>query len=258
MKLNPLKSAFPKSVSGSGDLPKPSPIRKQYKPSVRRELVAGGDIKWKPIDRAAAMMTAKAHWLCLPPPETKKENNMSTMDKAIDKLRHKETAVAVFETPTKSLLSESEAIKVLQDPKSACNKESALNADIANKFILETEKSLSQTQDLFNRAIDARNAMEAMCDSWKSAWCEFMLTNGQRLQDLRMNRIASETEIRQMMAGFRDVRQFFLDKDYQEERVRLKEFVELCERLKVLKESGFLDTVSDTMLNLSLGKRRDS
>jgi hypothetical protein len=30
--------------------------------------------------------------------------------------------------------------------------------------------------------------------------------------------------------------------------VRLREFVELCERLQKLKESGFLDAVADTMI----------
>jgi len=35
------------------------------------------------------------------------------------------------------------------------------------------------------------------------------------------------------------------------ERKRLSEFVDLCERLKKLKDSGFLDTVADTMIRLA-------
>lgn len=67
------------------------------------------------------------------------------------------------------------------------------------------------------------------------------------IRDVRMNIIP---EIAQLMNGLRDVRKFFLDKDYKEEMGRLKEFVELMERLQALKKSGFLDTVADTILKL--------
>ena len=40
--------------------------------------------------------------------------------------------------------------------------------------------------------------------------------------------------------------------DYKEEVARLKDFVDLCERLQKLKESGFLDSVADTMLGLAV------
>jgi hypothetical protein len=53
------------------------------------------------------------------------------------------------------------------------------------------------------------------------------------------------------MANLREVRAFFLDKDYATELARLREFVEVCERLKLLKDCGFLDTVADTMLRLA-------
>jgi hypothetical protein len=52
------------------------------------------------------------------------------------------------------------------------------------------------------------------------------------------------------MAALKDVRQFFLNENHETEVARLKEFVELCERLQKLKASGFLDTVADTMLKL--------
>ena len=175
---------------------------------------------------------------------------MKPMEKMIGRPEELRTE---FDLKPKSTLKVEEARKVLEDPNSDCNKNSVENSDIAKRFIARTEQSLEKTEELFNRAIDARNAMDEMCDRWKASWVEFQETSDQRLKDLRMTRMAMESEIRQMMAGFREVRQFFLDKDYQEERVRLKEFVELCERLKALKESGFLDTVSDTMLNLSIG-----
>jgi hypothetical protein len=51
--------------------------------------------------------------------------------------------------------------------------------------------------------------------------------------------------------ALKDVRQFFLGPDYEREQKRLVEFVDLCERLKRLKDSGFLDTVADTMIRLA-------
>jgi hypothetical protein len=49
------------------------------KPSVRkRELVAGGDIKWKPVDKQAAMLLAKSPWYNHPPTNTTKSHGPDT------------------------------------------------------------------------------------------------------------------------------------------------------------------------------------
>jgi hypothetical protein len=61
--------------------------------------------------------------------------------------------------------------------------------------------------------------------------------------------VVSETSA--MTGPLREVRQFFLGSDYDAEIKRLREFVDLCERLNKLKESGFLDSVADTMLKLA-------
>jgi hypothetical protein len=53
------------------------------------------------------------------------------------------------------------------------------------------------------------------------------------------------------MTALGDVRQFFLEDDYKKEIARLHEFIDLCERLKALKEEGLLDAVSDIILKLS-------
>ena len=53
-----------------------------------------------------------------------------------------------------------------------------------------------------------------------------------------------------MITPLRDVREFFLGREYDQQMARLTEFVELCERLEKLKESGFLDSVAETMLRL--------
>jgi hypothetical protein len=78
----------------------------------------------------------------------------------------------------------------------------------------------------------------------------FVVKTKEHLKSIRDTRMSLIPEVAQMMNSLRDVRKFFLDKDYKEEMTRLREFVELCERLKVLKDSGFLDSIADTMLKL--------
>jgi len=71
---------------------------------------------------------------------------------------------------------------------------------------------------------------------------------------IRSSRMTVIAETHQVAKALKDVREFFLGSDYAEETKRLGEFVELCERLKALKECGFLDTVADTMINLAESK----
>lgn len=122
---------------------------------------------------------------------------------------------------------------------------------IVKKLTSMAGKEVAEAEDLLTRANDARVAMDVMANSFKTSWIEFAQSGDERLKELRMLRLANEGEIRQLMASFREVRQFFLDKDYATEIARLKDFVDTCERLQKLKESGFLDSVADTMLKLS-------
>ena len=127
-----------------------------------------------------------------------------------------------------------------------------LNHEIATEFVKRSEKAVDSTTQLMQRTMDARAAMDVLCETWKADWLDFQNTSDSRLKEMRMTRMAMDSEMRQIMAGCREIRNFFLDKDYSVERERLKEFVDICERLQRLKESGFLDAVSDTMLRLAV------
>ena len=81
---------------------------------------------------------------------------------------------------------------------------------------------------------------------------KFRVDTKRYLEDIRSTRYAMVTEAAQMIGPLKEVRQFFLGGDYKEEVARLKDFVDLCERLQKLKESGFLDSVADTMLGLAV------
>jgi hypothetical protein len=66
-----------------------------------------------------------------------------------------------------------------------------------------------------------------------------------------MTRMAIVAETALSLKPFEDVRRFFLSDQHAEEITRLREFVDLCERLQRLKATGFLDTVADTILRLA-------
>ena len=70
------------------------------------------------------------------------------------------------------------------------------------------------------------------------------------LPELRNWRMSMDAELSMVLKHFGEVRQFFLSDKHDAEVKRLREFVELMERLKALKDSGFLDRVADTMLKL--------
>lgn len=219
----------------------------------QRELVAGGDILWKPVDSTARRVIQKAPWWSfpipvsnyVPPVDTPKPGfNQPLLVPKKPKPPMKNSTNVVERVP-KDGAYEGQQITT-QKPNEQ------LNAEIASEFVKRSGTALDKTSVLLEKAMDACAAMDAMCDYWKESWVDFQDTSDKRLTDFRMFRMAMDTEIRQLMAGIRDVRQFFLDKDYEKERDRLKEFVELCERLKALKESGFLDTVAETMLTLSI------
>jgi len=113
------------------------------------------------------------------------------------------------------------------------------------------EKDVSKSEDLVERARSATAAIDHLANHVEVEWmaCEGKIAEA--LKAARSKKFALRTETRAMMEAFKDVRQFFLDDDYGEQIRRLDEFVSLCERLEKLKDSGFLDTVADTMLKLS-------
>lgn len=132
------------------------------------------------------------------------------------------------------------------------------HGELLTSFVKRTGKAIDQSSELVASAMDARAAMDTMCDTFKETWINFQDTTDARLRELRITRMAMDTEMRQLMASCREVRAFFLDKDYAVEVARLKDFVETCERLQKLKDSGFLDTVADTMIRLADTQNKSS
>lgn len=108
---------------------------------------------------------------------------------------------------------------------------------------------------LASAAVDARSVLEEATNGIGGIMADFEDKTASALQTLRARRMSVVTECQSIMNALSDIRRFFLDKDYQSERDRLSEFVELCERMNALKESGFIDAISDTILKLSVSEK---
>jgi hypothetical protein len=195
-----------------------------------KETVVNSDsIKWKPVDQTAARVVAAAPWWARPPePEA---TFMSGKPQEEARVR------------TKQSLNEKGFVE--EQVETASLMPVALEAHEKQiKYDLKT------SDQLIERAHEAIEAIQFLGAEVVGPWAECQERLKTAIHDVREHRIALGSETRQLLAALRDVRIFFLDADYEKQIGRLKEFVDLCERLKVLKESGFLDTIADTMLKL--------
>lgn len=123
--------------------------------------------------------------------------------------------------------------------------------DVQAIICAEIAKLPKETRPNVQAAEDARRIIGELTDGIGADMEKFRADTKSYLEDIRRTRFAMVTEASQMIGPLKEVRQFFLGGDYKEEAARLKDFVELCERLQKLKESGFLDSVADTMLRLA-------
>lgn len=125
-----------------------------------------------------------------------------------------------------------------------------VNRELAAQLHQKTAQAIKDTDVLLKQAMDARLALDQMCDYWNKDWAEFLATSDDRLKQIRQFRMAFDAETRQVMATWREVRQFGLDKEHDEQVAKLKDFVDVCERLQKLKTTGFLDGIVDTLIKL--------
>lgn len=249
MKFLALKEALESVLSIPEPAPKPDPDPIQiqfFSPSEKKQHVVGGDIIRTPIDRTAAMVIAKAPWWAQPPQEQFQPIDFKPVKPEPVKPKPKKKQ-RMSETPTQHKIhhpGQSPGIVIT-------NKDNdVLNAEMAMGAVRSGTKSITEADQLVAKALDARAALDVMADTWKKSWLDFVDESDQRLAWLRQTRMAFDTETRVLMASLRDVRQFLSDPKHDGEIAKLKEFVDLCERLQTLKSSGFLDTVADTLLKL--------
>jgi hypothetical protein len=203
-------------------IPEPKPLKPwKFKPRTR---IDGGDPVRTPVDRVAARVVAPAPWWAMPP-STKQPT-----------------------PPEKQHTQPKKRMNTTQQPRD--KSETEIGTEVVKKSTKMFTSSVLESENLVERAKEATAAIEYLSNHTKKEWLECHDELKAAIADMRSKKFAIENESRQMLAALGDIRQFFLDDRHEEQVKRLSEFVTLCERLKALKESGFLDTVADTMLRL--------
>ncbi len=222
----------------------------------RDEKVVNSDVKWKAINKTAALVVSRAPEWALPPVPPPKMREMPRLQISPPK---KQTNTKPEKPPMKT-----EMHKVNADQMPGKNNHrfieirngvEMINLDAFRDFIVQEINSgrLSlEVNPAIKAAKDARTVLSELCDGMAGDMERFENNAKMYLETIRTKRMAMVTEASQISHALREVRQFFLASDYAEEIRRLNDFVNLCERLHALKQTGFLDKIADTMLSLSL------
>ena len=209
----------------------------RHKKQSQDKKVEAGGIRYEPIDRVAARVIAPAPWHCKPvnvPPSQKQEiqemtDTNTNMDALMAKYAKKITTVL------------------------RTNMEGLISVDSLDEMLIEAvEEALpAELKEMTEGAINARRMIRACTEDLGQDLGDLYRATTDARERLRNDRMTLVRECGTISNALRDVRQFFLGPDHKREVARLEEFVSLCERLNALKESGFLDSVADTMLRLS-------
>ena len=216
-----------------------------YKPKPKT-IVAGGDPVLMPVDKMAARVVAPApeHFKPPPAPATKVERhkvNKEEQESWGSDAANKELSRGGYSPSGKDFIKQ--------------KKEKDFDVELAAGMTKRFEKNVEATEDLVRRAEEATAAVKYLVDHMPiqyAAYDEFLL---KALKDTRGVKAAIEIETKLVIAALADIRKFFLDPRHEEEVAKLKEFITLCERLRELKNSGFLDTIADTILRLEIGNQ---
>jgi hypothetical protein len=207
-----------------------------------KDLVVGGDPVRTPIDRVAARVVSPApEWAKPPPPPATKDERPSIR---LKQMKHSEDDLKNNALRSQGVMPDSGKLLVSR------KKDADFNVELTAKSVEVATQKVVESENLVRRAEEAAAAMEYLVNHVPVSWIQYRDYMLQALRDARATKVAIEIETKQTLAALADIRKFFLDSRHEEEVQRLKEFVTLCERLRDLRDSGFLDTVCDTILRL--------
>lgn len=188
-----------------------------------RELVAGGDVLWKPINKQAAMLLAKS-------PEIFKPQNTMSQTTTFEKFNNGEVDKVIVKNAT-----EAEQI-----------------AGIGRKFIKSAKETPRSAIEFAEEVARAREILYQATDAFRADVGEFTLNDMPKsLEKVRAWRMTIEREVSMSLRALEDLRKFFLGDAHEKEMLRLNDFVRTCERLSALAKDGTLDKVADVMLKLA-------
>jgi len=131
------------------------------------------------------------------------------------------------------------------------NQEHFAMEDLAMAICDQIKKMPRETRPLVLAAEDARTTIDQLflgIGKDMDGFRENIKKHLAELRGLKMNYLGEVNAIKKELA---ELRTFFVGADHDREIVRLREFVELCERLSEVKKSGILDAMADTIVKLA-------
>src|SRR5688572_12091033 len=118
--------------------------------------------------------------------------------------------------------------------------EDQLNADIATHLTKSVDRLSDATISLAIRAKESREFLDWHTEHVRKSWLDWIDESAKVMESIRQTRVAIGIESKKLLEECGDVRKFFLADDHAKEIARLRDFIELCERLKALKADGTL------------------
>lgn len=242
---------------------KREPVRPpQFTPDEKRQTIVGGKLPYDPVNKQAAMLLCRGSddWLSMPPAPAPKFEREETPKRKCKKkgkktMSQKMNTMARVPCQDESVAGVGE-VAIFGDYEikgvRGANGELLFRVEDMQKVLMAMAKDLpDKAIPILERAKDSRASVNELLDGLGHDMTAFEDGCKKFLEDIRQTRMAVVAETSQMSKSLREVRQFFLGGDYQNEIARLREFVDLCERLQALKKDGTLDALADTMIKLA-------
>lgn len=101
--------------------------------------------------------------------------------------------------------------------------------------------------------MDARKSMDEVYKSMVKTHSILGAQMTLLVKDLRSKQAEMTIEVNSSISTMKEVRNFFSDKEHKVQMERLKEFIKVCQELKVLIDDGTLDAVVNAIPNLKGG-----
>lgn len=126
--------------------------------------------------------------------------------------------------------------------------EQEMTEQVATAIVNKADDGKARIIELEKRYKAAAEFLDEATNSVKASWLQWMDDSKKYLDETRMWRMAMEKEAKDGTRACRDMLDFLGTQDTKEKLKTLRELVEIAERMKALKESGFFDSMIEAML----------
>jgi hypothetical protein len=123
--------------------------------------------------------------------------------------------------------------------------------DLVGALVEDIKRNLPrEKQALALACVDAQEALEMARANLGGKYEDFRAAAKAHLEALRATRMSFVQEAAQVVGALRECQELLAGEDARERMERLREFVEISERLRALAKDGTLDAITEASLKL--------